>query len=68
MPSPFRYNKKERRRLRKSARKSAAVQHFIEAKGPSAQRWAETIAPSTKMMVELNLRQAKARRRKKPKA
>jgi hypothetical protein len=57
MASPFRYNKKERRRLRKSAKKS--LDEKILAK------WDPATVDSIKRLAALTERQAKARRVKK---
>jgi len=56
MTSPFRRNKKERRRLRKQARKSIALGEELRETNPE---W----TAMTKRLADLDLRMAGARRR-----
>ena len=58
MASPFRYNKKERRRLRKSAKK------FLVEK--ILAKWDPATVDSIKRVATLTERQANARRKKRP--
>ena len=57
MASPFRYNKKERQRLRKRAKR------FLDEK--ILAKWDPATADSIRRVAALTDRQAKAKRRKK---
>ena len=62
MGGPFRFNKKERKRLRRSAKRAAiAADKFeTEAIKPDA-------VPVLRLLAELDMSQAKSRKKKKPK-
>jgi hypothetical protein len=60
MPSPFRYNKKERRHCRKRAKRWAAAEAVLQEKNP-------VLAEVIRGLAESNLRMAHSRRRKKRK-
>lgn len=57
MASPFRLNKKTRRRERKLAKKLANEKHLA--------KWDETSANIFRRIAELSMKQANAKRRKK---
>jgi len=62
MSSPFRYNKKERKRLRRFAKKVAATADNLEAEGTNPNG-----ASTLRFLAESDIAQAKARKKKKPK-
>jgi hypothetical protein len=57
MASPFRYNKKTRRRLRKAAKRMANE--------TTLEKWDEASADSFRQIAKLTEKQANAKRRKK---
>lgn len=61
MGSPFRYRKKERKRLRRHAKKEIAAAEKFEAEGINP------YAAVSRRMAERSLRMARAKRRKKSK-
>ena len=62
MGGPFRYNKKERKRLRRFAKKVAATAEKFETEGVKPKG-----AATLRFLAESNIAQAKARKKKKPK-
>jgi hypothetical protein len=60
MTSPFRRNKKERRRLRKAARRFMKFEEKLREINPE-------LVAFTNKVADLNLRMSRGRRRKKPK-
>ncbi len=61
MSSPFRYRKKERKRLRRHAKKEILAAEKFEAEG------IEPFAALSRRMAERSLRMARTKRRKKSK-
>lgn len=61
MGSPFRYRKKERKRLRRHAKKEIAAAQKFEAEG------IEPFAALSRQMAERSFRRARSKRRKKSK-
>ena len=61
MGSPFRYNKKERKRLRRLAQKAAIVAGKIETDGSSPNAVA-----TLRRLAELDMALAKGRKKKNP--
>jgi hypothetical protein len=61
MASPFRYRKKECKRLRRHAKKEIATSVKLEEEG------IEPFAPLSRRMAERSLKRARTKRRKKSK-
>jgi len=62
MGGPFRYNKKERKRLRRFAEKVATTADKFEAEGTNPNG-----VSTLRFLAQSNIAQAKARKKKKPK-
>jgi hypothetical protein len=62
MGGPFRFNKKERKRLRRFAKKVATTAEKFEAEGTNPNG-----ASTLRFLAESNIARAKARKKKKPK-
>jgi hypothetical protein len=63
MGGPFRHNKKERKRLRRFAKKVASTAEKFEIAGTKPEG-----AATLRFLAESNIARAKARKKKKPKS